>query len=35
MENRCKCSDNFNVPDYNASVHGQIVDDVVLHHYKV
>ena len=25
----------FNVPAYKASAHGQIVDDVVLHSYKM
>ena len=32
-ENRCSCSYNFNVPDYNVLAHGQIVDDVILYQY--
>ena len=31
-ENRCKCLNTFNIPDYNALVYSQIMNDIVLYH---
>ena len=32
-DNGCKCTNNFNVPDYNALVHGQVMNDIIIYRY--